>query len=298
MSILEKLIEEDFGFTVNGTKWGRAKEHNSLVVNREKQIFFWNSEENAWGDVLCGDAFVYLTKVRKLSDETAKEYLKKNEGTNTYIHEIKKGKETITYPALVEIFHENLLKGDKTYFYKRTITDETISRYKLGMYEDWYTIPIYQDGIFRQFQLRKDKPAKDIKGYYEGIGPLLYNSEIMKVTNEIVFTEGPTSCLVLNQNGIPAVSMNTGAGGFQEEWFPYFMHQKTIYVLFDNDKAGKLGAIRIAKLLGQYRTRIYNFEDFGGEGYDANDFFIQGGTKKDLLRILDKKTRLIFEKGT
>jgi hypothetical protein len=50
-------------------------------------------------------------------------------------------------------------------------------------------IPIYQDGLFKQFQMRRDSP-KMIRNYYKGVGPLLYNSEILSATNRIFITEG------------------------------------------------------------------------------------------------------------
>jgi DNA primase len=288
LSLLERLIDEDFGFEENGGKWGRAKEHNSLVVNRESQTFFWNSQD------IKGDVYVYLTEVRNLPPQEAIQYLKQTKVfTGTFIHEIKNGEEVITYPKLVDVFHQNLLEGDKSYFYKRTITDETIIRYRLGMYKEFYTIPIYQDNTFKQFQLRRDNP-KVIRNYYKGVGPLLFNSDILKITNKIFLVEGPTSCLVVNQNGIPCVSMNTGAEGFLVEWYSYFLGQKEIYILFDNDPAGKKGAMRTAKILGEYKCKLYNFEEYD-EHFDANDFFIMGGTKDEFLDLVYTKSKYIFE---
>jgi hypothetical protein len=37
LSLLEELISEDFGLTVISDRWARADEHDSLVVDREKQ---------------------------------------------------------------------------------------------------------------------------------------------------------------------------------------------------------------------------------------------------------------------
>lgn len=289
LSLLERLIEEDYGFVENGSNWGRAEEHDSLVVDRKKQVFYWNSNE------VSGDAFIYLTKVRKWSYSDAKEFLKQQlVFKGTFVTEIAKGEEVVVYPKLVEIFHSNIWDQDRTYFHSRTITDETISRWNLGYHNGFYTIPIYQDGVFKQFQLRRDNP-KTIRNYYKGIGPLLFNSDLMKLTNKIVFVEAPTSCIVLNQNGIPSVSMNTGAEGFLEEWYPYFIHQREIFILFDNDPAGIKGGIRTAKILGLNRCRLYNFEEFEVKGYDANDFFKDNHTKEEFNEILNTKTRYAFE---
>ena len=50
MTLLEQLISEDYGLEVNGTNWARAEAHNSLVIDRAKQIYYWNSRG------LVGDA--------------------------------------------------------------------------------------------------------------------------------------------------------------------------------------------------------------------------------------------------
>jgi len=288
-SLLYKLIERDYGMSGNG-RWFHSKDHDSLVYDAEKDIFFWNSEG------IQGDAYVYLTKVRMYPHETAKEFLKENKNfIGTFIHEINNGLETVVYPKLVDIFHENIWSDSREYFHSRTITDETISRYRLGKHNEFYTIPFYYEGIFKQFQLRKDNP-KTIRNYYKGVGPLLFNSDIMKLTSKITLVEGPTSCLVLNQNGIPSVSMNTGSEGFQPEWIKDFQNQKEIVILFDNDNAGKFGAIRAAKILGEGRCYLYNFQDTEVEHYDPNDWFKETkGTGKEFMADIESKLKYACE---
>jgi DNA primase len=288
LTTLEKLIENDFGIVVQSDEWAKAENHDSLVIDRRKQIFFWNSKE------VIGDAFVYLTKIRGYSNQDAKEYLKHSGYSSTYITNVKDQEEVIVYPKLVDIFHQDLENRDKEYFYRRTITDETISRYKLGYYNGFYTIPIYQDGLLKQIQLRRDDP-KTIRGYYRKVGPTLFNSDIMKLTNKIFIVEAPTSCLVMNQNGLPCISYISGAISFQEEWFHYFLHQKEVYICLDNDEAGLKGSLKIARILGENKCKIYNFWDFEEKGYDANDFFIDGGTKDELLRLIEDKSKYKFE---
>ena len=133
-----------------------------------------------------------------------------------------------------------------------------------------------------------------IRNYYKGVGGLLYNSVVLQSTNEIVFVEGVTSCIVVNQNGIPCVSCNTGAGGFMLDWFPYFINQKLIYLCYDNDSAGNMGAKRTAKILGEGKCKIYTFE--GEEPhYDANDFFKDGGTGSEFVNLLKEKSKYAYE---
>jgi len=65
--ILSNLINQDFGLiSKEGSRWGKSEEHSSLVLDKERGIFYWNSEG------VVGDPLVYLTKVRRLTFEDAK----------------------------------------------------------------------------------------------------------------------------------------------------------------------------------------------------------------------------------
>src|SRR5690606_9422114 len=117
-------------------------------------------------------------------------------------------------PKLVEVFwHNGKLEGNRDYWYHRGFTDQTIDRFQLGWYDGWSTLPIFMDGAFRNFQIRRDIPEKRIKNWYSGVGPLLFNSDILKVSSEVVITEGPTSAIRLVQEGIPCLSHTGGANG-------------------------------------------------------------------------------------
>lgn len=138
-------------------------------------------------------------------------------------------------------------------------------------------------------------PPKLIKNYYKNVGPLLFNSDILKITNKIYITEGLISALVLSQNGIPAVAMNVGCDSFQADWIKHFIHQKEIYILFDHDKAGEFGAIHTARILGEYRCKIYNMWDFDGQGFAVDDYFLEGGTANALSKLIDENSKYLFE---
>lgn len=289
--ILERLIDEDFGLdTKENSRWGKSQKHSSLVLDKEKGVFFWNSQE------IVGDALIYLTKVRGMSFADAKSYLKSQDGyESTFVYTVKANnqQDIVVFPELVDVFHD-LGRTRREYWYKRGINDNTIDRYQLGWYNGYNTIPIFVDGTFRNFQLRQDVPEKRIKGYYRGVGPLIYNSDVLRVTDKVFVSEGLTDCLRLNQEGIPAVSHNTGAGGWVNSWFKYFINQKEVYVIFDNDTAGREGSEKVAKCLGLYRTKIYTF---AGEeqSYDVVKFFKDGGTKQELLDLVFGESKYLFE---
>jgi len=286
-SVVSQLVESDFGIEGHG-RWLRSKVHSSLVIDDENGIFHFNSKG------LRGDELDYLVKVRGMDFKSAKDYLKsfpKYKGIFVHTVEYNKG-DIVVSPRLVDIFFYNGLKN-RDYWYRRAFTDETINRFQLGYYEGWYTIPFFMGGTFRNFQMRRDDP-KRTTNWYKNVGPLLFNSDILKLTNKIIITEGPTDCIILNQNGIPAISTNTGSGGWQDEWFSSFLYQKEVYVVFDNDDAGRFGAKRIAEKLGKYKCKIYTFDGMD-EKFDVGEFFTSSGTKDEFLDLIYSKSKHVFE---
>lgn len=289
--ILLKLIEEDYGLEGKG-RWFRSEEKSSLVIDHEKGIFYYNAEN------IVGDPMVYLTKVRKLSFKDAKEYLNKFDYSGTFVYTVTSGKEdVVVYPKLVDVFNDlGKPKDKRDYFYRRGLTDETIDRFQLGWYNNFNVVPFFEDGTFRNFQMRRDIPVKEMRPYYRGLGALLFNSDIMKLTNKIYYAEGPIDAIAVNQNGLPCISCSV-PGYVNPEWFSKFTGQKEIVILYDNDKAGDNEAKRVAKVLGTHRCRIYNFWDFEEGGYDAVDFFKDGHSKDELLELIEKNSKYTFEFG-
>ncbi|MFN3136002.1 MAG: hypothetical protein ACK44H_10610, partial [Candidatus Kryptonium sp.] len=165
MGVLKDLVAEDFGVT--GTdRWFKAIEHDSLVVDNYRDIFFWNSRG------LAGDALEYLTKVRGLSYRSAIEILKSKQSAKAFLSldldtsRKEKESEIVINPNLVEIFHENGEINDTSYWDRRGIKPEFRKAFKLGFNGEFFTIPLYDlAGNFRNFMLRSDSP-KRIKLFY------------------------------------------------------------------------------------------------------------------------------------
>ena len=287
--ILACLIEEDFGIKGSqSSKWARSLDHDSLIIDKERGLFFWNSRN------IVGDPLVYLMEVRKLDFHDAKEHLKNFRYSGTLVYTINSEytkKDVVVYPPLVDVFYEDG-RSKRQYFYDRGLTDETIDMFKLGFYNNFNTIPVYMDGTFRNFQLRKDNP-KTIRPYYRGTGALLFNSDIIRLTKTLYYVEGPVDAMIMVQNGFPTVS-GTAGGTFKNEWFSKFVNVEKIYLLFDNDKAGVDEAKRLGKVLGFGRCKMYTFSDFGDKGYDPVDFF-RDGTAAELDDIIINKSKYIFE---
>lgn len=287
--ILKGLVDTDFGLTGYGN-WFRAREHNSLVIDYQSGIFFWNSKE------IIGGPKDYLIKVRNMTETDAIDLIKLlgSDATVDTIYVERDNKEaTVIYQKLVDILWNNG-KTERKYWYDRLIDDATIDRFRLGFYDGWYTVPFFYGDNMVNIQKRRDEPEKRIKAWYRGVKPVLFNKDIMRITSKVVMTEGLVDAILLNQYGIPSISKVGGASTWNDEWLKFFERQKRVYLLFDNDEAGRKGARRFAQKLGEYRCKIYTFEEYK-EKYDVIDFFKDKGTVEELKELVFNNSKYSFE---
>lgn len=280
LQILESLVESDFGYSHTDGKWGKAKKHDSFIVNRETAHWFWNSRG------LNGDLLGYLTKVRGLDIHTAKSFLT-SVTSSLSTKSFGRTNSAEPYSKLVDMFWENG-KNNREYWYRRCLTDETIDRYRLGYINEWYTIPLYKDGSFYNFQCRRDIPEKAILPWYKGLHPVLFNTEILHFVKTVYITEGLVDAILLNQLGYSAVGHNAGANYWNPEWSSLFTGVNTIYYIADNDKAGVVAAELISKTLGAGRVKIIIFNDMKPKA-DFMDYYRDGFyTQEDFSRRVDQ----------
>ena len=94
----------------------------------------------------------------------------------------------------------------------------------------------------------------------------LYNEPALS-KETVYLAEGQIDVLTLIQNGYNAAGV-MGVNNFKEEWMEKFSRCKTVYVVFDGDQAGKDGALRVARILGN-KARIVSMPT----GMDVNEFF-------------------------
>lgn len=289
-SVIEKLVDDDFGISSTSVRWARSEQHSSLVVDKERNLVYFNAR----GLVL--DPLNYLMKIRGMPFKEARTYLKALNFEDTYVYTINSTTKeaVVVYPKLVEIFQENGLH-ERTYWYDRGFTDETIDRFQLGYYDGWYLVPIFVDGTFRTFQKRRDLPKKEIKNWYKGLSGLLYNADLLRLVDTVFIAEGPCDAIALSQLGLPAISQNGGSEYWSDSWFYKFNNVKTIYILYDDDQAGDFGAKMVAKKLGEYKCHIYNFWGMGEKGYDCVDWLKEKRTKEELLGVISEKSKRPFE---
>jgi DNA primase len=282
MGRLLDVIAEDY--TIVGTgRYKKTDEHDSLVIDTIKDVFYWNSKD------IAGDLFDWYVKIKGLSKTEAQNLVYKTPhiAINVYKTERKK---VVVNDGLVDAFF-NLGKKNREYWYHRGYTDSTIDLFRLGFTGDWYVIPIFVEGKFRNFQCRK--PDKTMKHWYGGVGPLPFNMDYVKDLPEWVLTEGPVDAIMCMQNGIPAMSTNTGAGYFRTRWISNFNSLERVYIVYDNDEAGVKGARKVGEIFG-LRAKCYLFNDLRS-GYDISDYFNEGGNSIEFMELLKSKGKYWFE---
>jgi DNA primase len=287
LSNLVDLVREDFGISGSG-RWYRSDVHSSLVVDSEKELFFFNSRG------LKGDTLDYLVQVRGLPLRTAQDMI--NHASAGMPVNVKQGNLQAKFEKLVDLFYSAGRK-DREYWYNRKLTDATIDRYRLGNFEGWNLIPIYDEGLFLNFQCRRDNPDKRIRFWYKDkdFKPVLFNKEILPFIDLVYITEGMVDCILLNQLGLPCICSTNGADSWNTGWVKYFNKIKDVFYIADNDKAGVFGAKLVADAIGLYKVRILRFKE-EREKYGAADFFKSGGTVDEFKSIIETNSVFGFEK--
>ena len=291
--------------------------HPSLSVHPEDQYFY------CFGCGVGGDVFRFLELYERKPFEQVFAELARQKGIalpehNTHnvrqIEQRRNVREILG--AVARFYHRGLMPQAREYLtHERGLTDETISRFRIGYahggLRDYLieSCKFPQDaciaaGVLRQadegvprdfFHQRITLPntccgevvhmtGRSLNGrdpkYLHLPGPIqhFYNEEALR-HKEVIVTEGPFDCLSAIQAGHPAAAL-LGTAGFKPEHVSRFSQCKTIYLCFDADAAGWKATLRIASLLPE-RARAVKLP----KGFDLNDYFRQytNGDFKSLL---------------
>jgi len=272
---LESLVATDFGIGYNGRRFLKSKQHDSLVVDKETQRFYWNSKRMSGG---------------------IKEYLRVVRGFDGPIDDVVEcppmlildiPDTTVDSELVMSFFNEG--KDNRDYWKDyRGYTDETIDSFRLGFHDGWYTIPIYVNGEFQNFQLRRNLPKKLVSYWYKGKGVLPFNFSVLRNVDRIFITEGPPDAILLSQYGIPAVSQTGGSGYWNVDWNKYFVGLKHIFIVYDNDEAGEKGAENLVKNFGN-KASFFTYTGFPPKT-DTTDF-LKDHTGNDFIRLVIENAR-------
>ena len=263
----------------------------SLSININSGLYFCHSCQNK------GDIFEFYQKIKNVDFKTALKELA--EQTGVILPDFKK-KKTIDHD-IVEKYHTILLSNDEKlqrFIDKRGLTKETIIQYKIGWEAkaNRYTIPIYDEVgdvvNIRRYKLgaKSNKMLSYVDEEGERYGEArLFNIDIIKKNKHLSFLEGETDTMLATQYGISAFTVTSGAGTFINLWLKYF-HDKIIYIVFDRDTAGHMGAQRVAQTLSKVcKVYIIELPVAVGDKGDITNYFLDLGYKLDDYNELKKR---------
>ena len=165
----------------------------------------------------------------------------------------------------------------KQWLNSRGLTDETISAFKIGEQvngqKTFAVFPYLRDGVLVNAKYRNPSDKKEMR-QEGGAEPCLFGWHLIDPKCRVVaITEGEIDAMTLHQCGIPALSVNAGAGNHQwiENDWSRLDRFSEILVCFDDDEAGKKGAAEVIKRLGNERCKPVTFP-----AKDANDYLLAG----------------------
>lgn len=104
--------------------------------------------------------------------------------------------------------------------------------------------------------------------------------------NKIIITEGQLDVISAWQNGIGIVTSSFGAHCSEEHFIVANRYTSNLYIMYDNDEAGKKGMDKARQISRQSHIKIKIKCPFN-KGVDLDSWLQQGHTKQELYNILE-----------
>ncbi|MBV2181704.1 MAG: toprim domain-containing protein [Castellaniella sp.] len=164
----------------------------------------------------------------------------------------------------------------------RGLTDTTVAAFKVSEQDSngkvYALFPYLRDGKYVNGKYRNIDDKKDMR-QEGGAEPCLFGWDLIAPNARMVcIAEGEIDAMTLHQAGLPALSVNAGAGNHQwiESDWERLEQFSDIVLCYDNDEVGRKGAREVAQRLGIERCRVCYF----GEAKDANEYIQSGATEE------------------
>lgn len=274
----------------------------SLTVNLSKGVYYCNTCHSK------GNVHTMLKHTDGLSNEAAWFTLgdalgiPRPDGTRPTRPDID--------PGLIQGYHKALmnLSGPlrKVLKERRGLTDDTLKRFRLGWDGDRVTIPVFDEfntlSNFRRYKWNSTDDQWKVLNYVDEAGNTYGEVRIYGIENlvdesvkEIVWVEGEMDRIIAEQYGFPAACPTSGAGSWRPEWSRLFRGKRKVYLVQDNDEAGKLATKKLCEKL-YHVTKVFVVqwpEDFPVKG-DVTDFFTKlNQSAEDFQALLDNAEEYI-----
>lgn len=167
----------------------------------------------------------------------------------------------------------------------RGLTEQTIADFRLGCDGEVVCFPYLRNDELVNIKRRSISDKKRM-WQEKDAEPCLFGWHLIDPKCRVVaIAEGEIDAMTLHQVGIPALSVNQGAGNHQWidcDW-DRLQRFSEILLCFDADDAGQKGAREVARRLGIERCRIVTFPGCK----DANDALREGMTPAMFAACVD-----------
>jgi len=212
--------------------------------------------------------------------------------------------------GLVQLYHKQLinLTGPIRDILRerRGLTDDTLKRFQLGWDGERITIPIYDEYNtlvnFRRYKWNSTDDQWKVLNYIDELNNSYGEVRIFGIDKivdtsieYVVWCEGEMDCICATQHGFPSACPTSGAGTWKADWTKLFRNKKRVYLVQDNDEAGRNAANKLCeKLYRVVDVYLINWpENFPDKG-DTTDFFTKCGLgTEDFQRLLDNAVQYI-----
>lgn len=164
----------------------------------------------------------------------------------------------------------------------RGLTDKTLADFKIAEQiqggKTYAVFPYLRDGVLVNVKYRNVAEKKDMR-QEGGAEPCLFGWHLIDPKcRTVAITEGEIDAMSLHQCGIPALSVNAGAGNHQwlENDWDRLDRFSEILLFLDSDEAGQKGAQELAKRIGPARCKIVKIP-----AKDSNEYLQEGATGEE-----------------
>lgn len=123
----------------------------------------------------------------------------------------------------------------------RGLAPETASKFKLGHYKHYLSIPAFEEKVLKAIKFRNMVPPFDAENYNRyfsarGSVSALFNYDAVVYTGlPVLIVKGEIACMVCDQFGFLACAPTTGEAGSMEQWVPVLSFSEKRVVVGDND---------------------------------------------------------------
>ena len=104
----------------------------------------------------------------------------------------------------------------------------------------------------------------------------------------LLLVEGEKDAITANCHGVPAITFTSGAGALPKD-LSMLDDVEEIVIAYDHDETGLEGAKKVAQALWKNtrRVKILEWSSKFPNKYDITDFFVDGHTSADLMKLMD-----------